>query len=122
MARGTSPFGSPPKKASEPPAPRNIAFETTLCNAIRNGVLVELRYEDDAFARAYAPYVVYRTATGKYCAFGMQVNKTNPNDRNDPHNFEVGKMRSVTLTTTKFTRDPRFNLSDAKYRNRVCPI
>lgn len=97
-------------------------LEQTLCNAIRNGVLVELTYEDDFQSRAYAPYVVYRTSTGKICVFGMQVNPSAPNNRDDPHNFEVGKIKRVNLTATQFQRDPRFDLSSARYRDRICPL
>lgn len=111
-----------PAKKVERPAPRNAAWEGSLCTAIRNAVLVELRYENDAFARSFAPYVVYRTGNGKVCVFGMQIGNTAaPNDRSDPHNFEVGKIRALNLTGTKFQRDPQFNLSQAKYRNRICP-
>ena len=85
-------------------------------------MLVELRYEDDVFERSYAPYVVYRTNTGKVCVFGMQVGNTAaPNDRTDPHNFEVGKIRSLNLTGTKFQTDPQFSLAQPKYRDRICP-
>ncbi len=127
MARKpTSPLGSWPSKpksaAKSQPAPRNPVIEQGLCSAIRNGVLVELTYEDDFHSRAFAPYVVYRTSAGKVCVFGMQVNASHPNGRDDPRNFEVGKVRSVNLTTSKFERDPRFDLSSAKYRDRICPI
>jgi hypothetical protein len=130
-----SPFGSWPPKTRKPsnpfappkqpsvPAPRNSAWEGALCTAIRNSVLVELRYEDDIHGRLFAPYVVYRTGTGKTCVFGMEIpNMGMPNDRDDPHNFEVGKIRTLNLTINKFARDPQFNLAQPKYRNRVCPL
>lgn len=135
MAKPSNPFGTwPPKakkarnpfapaKAADTPAPRNAAWEGTICTAIRNGVLVEVHYDDDAFARSFAPYVVYPTGKGKMCVFGMQVgNAGAPNDRSDPHVFEVGKIKSLNLTGTKFQRDPQFNLSQAKYRGRICPL
>lgn len=137
MAKPSNPFGPwPPKagkrkKSQNPfalpkqpsrPAARNAAWEGTLCTAIRNDVLVELWYENDAFARSFAPYVVYRTGTGKVCVFGMQVaNTAAPDDRNDPHNFEVGKIQGLILTATRFQCDPFFDLSQAKYRDRICP-
>jgi len=112
-----------PPKRPDPPALRNAAWEGSLCTAIRNSVLVELRYENDIFRRLYAPYVVYRTGAGKVCVFGMQVgNPALPNDRSDPHNFEVGKIAALNLTGTKFERDPQFNLAEARYRNRICPL
>ncbi len=52
----------------------------------------------------------------------MQVNASTPNSRNDPHNFEVGKIRHINLTATHFDRDPRFDLSNARYRDRICPL
>lgn len=84
--------------------------------------MVELTYEDDFHARSFAPYVVYRTTKGKICVFGMQVNSSMPNDRTDPHNFEVGKISRVNLTATKFERDPRFDLHNGRYRDRICPL
>lgn len=91
-------------------------------NPGRFSVLIELTYEVDLHSRAFAPCVVYRTSTGKVCVFGMQVNPSNPHGRDDPHNFEVGKVRNVILTTRKFERDPNFDLSSARYRDRICPI
>lgn len=110
---------APPK---DQPAPRNPVIEQALCSAIRNGVLAELLYEDDVHSRSFAPYVVYRTSTGKVCVFGMQVNPSSPSSRNDPHIFEVGRIRHVNLTTTHFNRDARFDLSNARYRDRICPL
>lgn len=101
---------------------RNPVMEQHFCQAIRNRVLVELRYEDDMHTRLFAPYVVYRTSKGKLCAFGMQVRASNPSDRTDPHNFDLAKVGSINLTTTHFEVDPRFSLTKPQYRNRICPI
>ena len=98
-------------------------MEHHLCQAIERGVLVDLRYDDDVRARTFAPYVVYPTSTGKVCVFGMQIaDPADASDRSDPHNFEVGRIRDVALSATRFERDPHFDLSSARYRNRVCPI
>ena len=101
---------------------RNQVMEQHFCQAIRNRVLVELRYQDDHHVRAFAPYVVYRTTANKICAFGMQVNLCTPNDRTDPHNFDLDKIRSVTLTTVDFDIDLGFDISKVRYRNRICPV
>jgi hypothetical protein len=122
-SNGLRGFGNPKKPAApkEPPAPRNHDAESQLCIAIRNGVLVSFTYDGER--RYYAPYVVYYTSTGKVCAFGMQVgNLLAPSDRTDPHNFEVGKIRSIQLTTYEFQTDPSFDLSQARYRRRICPL
>ncbi|MDP3673769.1 MAG: WYL domain-containing protein [Novosphingobium sp.] len=104
-------------------APRNPTLEQELCRAIEHRVLVDLRYDDDLQARTFAPYVVYRTSNGKVCVFGMQIpDRAGPSDRTDPHNFEVGRIRDVSLLATRFERDPHFDLSNARYRNRVCPV
>lgn len=107
--------------AKDQPAHRNTATEQALCSAVRHGMLVELTYEDDFHSRAFAPYVVFQTSTGKVCVFGMQVNPSTPNNCDDPRNFEAGKISQVNLTTTKFQGNPRFDLSNARYRNRICP-
>jgi len=109
-----------PKKAKEQPAPRNYDAENQLCIAIRNSVLVSFSYDGER--RYFAPYVVHHTSTGKVCVFGMQIdNLLAPSARVDPHSFEVGKIRAIMLTTHKFEIDPQFDLSQPKYRRRICP-
>ena len=122
MARGPKgPFSA--IKSADKPAPRNMAFEGTLCTAIRNHVLVTLKHDDDVAGRTFAPYVINKTTKGKIVVFGMQIdNASIPSQRDNPHNFEIGKLRNVELTTVKFTVDPVFNIHDPRYRNRICPI
>jgi hypothetical protein len=111
-----NPF-APPKPA-DTPAPRKEGFERTLCGAIRSKLLVELRYEDDIAARVFAPDVVYRSSKGKICTSGRLFNALGT----EPHTFEVGKIKTLAVTDRPFTPDPRFNLFDPKYRDRICPI
>jgi hypothetical protein len=119
MARGRKKLA--PRYAEEAPARRNPVAESALCLAIRHQVLVELRHGDDFQPRAFAPYVVYRTSKRVVCAFGMQVSPSVPSERSDPHNLEVGMIRQVELTSTHFDPDPNFDLSSARYRDRICP-
>lgn len=130
MARNpTSPFGAwppKPKKQKNPfapvksdtPAMRKPAFEQLLCQAIRSRTFVELRYEDDITERMFAPDVVYPTSKLKVCVSGRQMGTLEL----EPHTFEVGKIKSLSLTERTFTPDPRFNLADPRYRNRICPL
>jgi hypothetical protein len=119
MARGRKKLA--PRYTDESPAPRNPVAESALCLAIRNQVLVELRHGDDFQPRTFAPYVVYWTSKGAVCVFGMQVNPSTPSDRADTHNLEVGRIRQVDITPTHFEPDPTFDLSSARYRDRLCP-
>ncbi|WP_334150949.1 hypothetical protein [Hyphomicrobium sp.] len=119
MARNTSPFRKT-SKPTKPPAPRNTVLEQALCNAIAKRLRVSLQYEDDMLARTFEPHAVYHTSTGKVCVAGNVT--ANPNDYSDklgPHNFEVGRIRSVRATEAKFIPDPRFDRHDAKYSNGI---
>jgi hypothetical protein len=107
-----------PPKPDDMPAPRNFAYERVLCEAIHQCAIVEIRYDDDLTARRYAPDVIYSSSKGKMLVGGRQINGL---AQPEPKNFEVGKIRSVRVTDDHFTRDPRFNIHDMKYRNRICP-
>lgn len=110
--------------AEKEPAPRDMARESKLCSAIAKRVRVTLHYEDDAFARTFEPHAVYHTSKGKVCVSGnMTANPNDPADKLGPHNFEVGRLRSLSITDDKFIPDPRFDRHDAKYRHGIiCSI
>jgi len=124
MARNRSPwdksFGRPARRPQNPfakpaaedqPAPRRVELEQLLCKAIEQRVLVSLYYEDDISPRVFGPSVVYRTTKDKICAYGIQQG-------GGPHNFEIGKLRNVELTETKYEPEP-INRLDARYRNGI---
>lgn len=113
MARKSNVF-----KVTERPAPRRHDYERLLCEAIQKSIHVTLRYDDDIAERTFRPFVVYRTSKKKICVFGIQVEAISTS----PHNFEVGKMRSLSLTDSPFQRDPQFNVNQARYRDRLCPL
>jgi hypothetical protein len=48
-----SPTEARPQKHEDPPAPRQLDLERLLCQAIRQRVLLQLKYEDDAFYRSF---------------------------------------------------------------------
>ena len=102
------------------PAPRNIAFETTLCEAVGRRVLVEMQYKDDATFRLFAPYAVYSSTQDKVNVTGTQIdNPSDPFDRYVPRNFEVGLIRGLRLTDKHFEIDSRFDRFDRKFQNGV---
>ncbi len=116
-----SPFGVVPKKQSEaPPAARRPDLENILCAAIQQRTRVALRYEDDLAARTFDPYAVFWSSKRKVCVSGMQIsNPSKPMDRLEPHIFEVGKIRTLSLTDEMFSVDPRFDRGDRKYRGGI---
>jgi hypothetical protein len=124
MARGKSGFGGswarPPRrprsffaapKADEPPAPRKRDIESLLCEAMAKRVLVSLFYEDDMSPRSFGPSAVYHSTKGKVCVCGVQAG-------DDFHVFEVGKIRSASMTTTAYTPAP-IDRSDARYASGI---
>ncbi|PPD00483.1 MAG: hypothetical protein CTY31_05030 [Hyphomicrobium sp.] len=106
------------------PAPRNLNFQARLCDAVKNRLLVRIRYKDDHAERLIAPYGVYRSTKDKYLLASTQIdNPEKPLDRWEPRNLEVGLMTSVVVTDTKFQPDVRFDPFDARYSNGfVCRI
>lgn len=124
MARSKSPWGNPfgrsarsprnpfdRQKPAERPALRRPELEQLLCKAIHERVLVSFLYEEDFAARLFGPSAVYCSAKGKICTYGIQQG-------DGPHNFEVGKMRSVQLTATMYAPEP-INRLDDRYRNGI---
>ncbi len=111
-----NPFATP--KAEDMPAPRNPSLEQAFCRAIHDHLVVEMRYEDDLAVRRFAPDVVFRSSKGKVLVAGRELHGL---QKLEPKTPEIGKMRSVHVTDEKFTPDPRFNLNDERYRDRICP-
>lgn len=95
-----------------------------LCDAVSKLLLVNIRYEDDFIDRLVAPYGVYFSTKDKVLLACTQIeNPGKPLDRWEPRNFEVGLMKSVTLTNEGFKPDPRFDPRDPRYQNGfICCI
>ncbi len=109
-----------PAKREPPPAPRNLNFETLLCQAIRERRVVEFKYDDDLQSRTFEPAAVYTSAKNKVCVSGVQLTDRNdPIDQHKPQNFEVGKMTTLRITDANFQPDPRFDRRDVKYKNGI---
>lgn len=124
----SNPFAAkPPRKARDPfalpkakpaPKPRKPELERLLCEAITKKLMVELRYDDDVAPREFAADVVYPSSPGKISVAG-RLPKIN--GEWEPRIFEIGKIKSLTITERQFKPDPRFKLNDPKYRDRICP-
>jgi hypothetical protein len=112
-----NPFANP--KAADTPAPRNAQFERLLCEAIKMKRIVSLRYSDDIAPRDFAPDVVYPSSRKKINVTGRLPQAIG---EWEPHTFEVGKIKALSITERPFTPDQRFNLFDPKYRDRICPL
>lgn len=107
-------------KNTEVPAARNINIENALCSAIAGRALVLIRYKDDYSERLFAPHAVYWSTRDKVNVIGTQVeNPADPLDRLEPRIFEVGMIRLVQLTDSKFQPDPRFNRFDPRYQHGI---
>ena len=117
-----NPFKTP--KQEDLPARRKPEFENMLCEAISKRVQVELCYERELITRCFEPYGVYKSTRDKILVAGTQIDNPNkPRDRFKPHNLEVGKISRLTLTSTVFTPDHRFDPTDSRYANGfICRI
>lgn len=121
----SKPPSSQPKKASVPAVPRKISFEDLLCRAIGQGVTVRLRYHKpdelpDGLHRTFGPTAVYWSEVMKVCVSGEELDNPNePGKPPSPHNFEVGRIVDLEITTDGFQPSAAVDYSQAKYRNGV---
>lgn len=109
-----------PKEAA---ARRRQDFEELLCQAIRDRVRVQLRYDDDFVTRLFEPTAVYWSSQEQVCVTGIQiVHPTDPSGR-QARDFEVGKITALTLTEDSFVPERRFDRFDPKYdRGIICSV
>lgn len=133
MAKRTSSSGSWPKpsKARKPPkppssvAPRRRDFENLLCEAIRLGVTVELRYDGtdgiDRAAREYGPAAVHYSSENarRVCVAGEVLSNPDEPSKTGPCTFEVGKIVELRIAGRAFKPDPGFDPNAVKYRNGI---
>ena len=120
---GVRPKAQP--KPDHPPVPRKVAFEQMLCEAIKGGVAVELRYhKPDGYAdvqfRTFGPAAVYHSEQDKVCVSGEEI--ANPNDwhtRRSPRNFEIGRIVELRLTAQMYQPPATIDYTQAKYRNGI---
>jgi hypothetical protein len=104
--------------------PRNFDFERKLCGAISKAFRVRLQYDDDHAFRLFEPYAVYESTANKVLVVGQQIeNLEKPYDRFEPRNFEVAKIRSLSISETTFSPNRNFNPQDKRYANGfICRI
>ncbi len=121
-------MGKKPARAKSTPNPLAHVLEPQwrheLCAAIKARTLVHLRYKTELAFRTFAPFAVFKSTAGKTLVYGIQIlNPLQPLDQNEPHNFEVGEISSLSRTLDHFTPDSRFSSFDKKYGNGViCAI
>lgn len=128
MRRPVSPFSSPARRnpygtpaKDKPTAPRRYDLEKLLCEAIKTRKLVDLVY-DDAVRRSYQPTVVYHSTRdmNKILVGGVQIsNPAKPQENLQPHNFEVGSISSLVVTTQGFVVPSDLDRFDKKYANGI---
>jgi hypothetical protein len=112
--------GTPPEARQAVSAPRNRQFEELLCRAVSARLLVELRYDNDAAPRLFAPHTVYRSTTRRVNVGGTQVeNPSRPLEGFEHRVFEVALIRTLRLTDTHFRPDAPFDPEDPRYVNGV---
>lgn len=114
-------FGALQKTAKfeQRPAPRRLEYEQLLCNAIRAGMAVELRYQKagempDRDFRTFGPDVVYHSEQEKTCVSGEQVS-----GRPAPRNFEIGRIVDLRISTQQYRPSNVIDYTQKKYRNGV---
>ena len=99
---------------------RRVDLENRLCDAIRTRHIVTLRYDKDVAQRSFAPHAVYHSGNDKVLVSGLQLeNPADYRDRLVPRNFEVALIQSLTVTSSTFTPDPKFNRRSAKYDHGI---
>lgn len=113
-----SPFAV--KSVPAAPAPRRFDFEKTVEEAIDTRRLLSLRYDDDIVVRTFQPAALYHSSSDKVCVTGVLIgNPADPSENGAPRVFEVGKMRSVEVTETAFTRPASIDRYDKRYAKGI---
>jgi predicted DNA-binding transcriptional regulator YafY len=85
-------------------------FQDTLCEAVRNRLVVEIRYDDDRSYRQFEPHIVYRSTQDNVLVGGTQThNPEKPQEQDAPRNFDLDKIRDVKITDRTFTPHHLFN-------------
>lgn len=104
---------------------RKREFEDMICEAIKRGVAVELRYRNpdgdlDTEFRMFAPAAVYISQQEKFCVSGVQI--VNPHDLHAgplPRNFEIGRIVELRLTDKAYPHLAPIEDRDKKYGNGI---
>jgi hypothetical protein len=116
-------FGSKqnrPVQEEEAPARRSVFVESLLCIAIRRRMLVKWRRKDDVADALFAPIVVYLSSEHKLCVRGVQiVGLETLADNVEVHTFEIGEIKSISLTEQPFVIDPAIDRYDDMFKNGI---
>jgi hypothetical protein len=81
-------------------------LEHALREAITKRVRVLIWYERESHQREFEPTTIYRSKTGRVCASGVQVaNGANPCENFRPYEFDVGLIRTLSLTNISFVSE-----------------
>ena len=91
-------------------------LEEQICGAIRGRRVIRFRYGDDLSYREIAPYILYNS-TAETLLVGM-LGREAP----EPHRFDVGRMREITVTDVGFDPDPRFTSEIPEYDDIICTV
>lgn len=95
-------------------------FEQDIKEAVRQKLVMYVRYEGDFTDREFEPYILYRSTTGKMTVAGYQnSNPAEPLERDQWRNFTISKLQAIQLTNATFTVDHRFDPADKRYSNGV---
>jgi hypothetical protein len=109
---------------AKPPDRRSVLLESLLCIAIRRRVLVKFRYNGDTEERLFEPNVVYLSSKHRLCVGGVQLaDAKTPLNNLRTDSFELGKIKSVSLTEQPFLTDGVIDRFDGEYVNGIiCSI
>ena len=87
--------------ARNPDAEFHIAEQ--IAHAIKNNLLIKLRYEYDRMERTFAPYAMYESILGNIIIYGFQVhNPAKPLDNEHFRYYALRRLSFVRLTDTEF--------------------
>ncbi|MDB5552717.1 MAG: hypothetical protein JWL86_2701 [Rhizobium sp.] len=92
----------------------------TLCAAIANRQVVELRYDKDVRFRTFNPHIIWTADDGNIVMDGLQVsNPAKPLEKNRWRRFSLSEVKAVTVLTEKFRVEPKFYPLDPVYFGKV---
>lgn len=92
---------------------------SALKSAMQNFLRIAFRYDGQDTFRVFEPYVIYKY-NGNILVSGTQSKDYKELDKAEmPHKFNLEKISSLRILSTKFKYDDRFNPDREEYKDSI---
>jgi predicted DNA-binding transcriptional regulator YafY len=95
---------------------------STFKSAIKNYLRVAFRYDNEATFRIFEPYVIYEYGENTLISGTQSKDYSKPSKEAVPHKFNLEKISSLRILSTKFEYDKRFDKTRNEYKDSIAVI